>query len=130
MNAWYALSNAHDIPTPTVLVYPDRIRQNIARMVELAGGPQQLRPHVKTHKLAQVVQMKLDAGITKFKVATIAEAEMTAAAGGEDILLAHQPSGPNITRHSRNDFRMCALPPSRMMPASCVRSVRRPLPRA
>jgi len=98
MTAWYALSNAAEIPTPTVLVYPDRIRRNIARMVELAGGPQQLRPHVKTHKLAQVVQMKLEAGISKFKVATIAEAEMTAAAGGEDILLAHQPSGPNITR--------------------------------
>ena len=89
MSDWYALSNAHEIPTPTVLVYPDRIRRNIARMVELAGEPDRLRPHVKTHKLAQVVEMKLAAGIRKFKVATIAEAEMTAAAGGEDILLAH-----------------------------------------
>jgi len=98
MNPWYALANAHEIPTPTVLVYPDRIRRNIARMIELAGSPEVLRPHVKTHKLAQIVRMKLQAGITRFKVATIAEAEMTAAAGGEDILLAHQPSGPNIAR--------------------------------
>jgi D-serine deaminase-like pyridoxal phosphate-dependent protein len=42
--------------------------------------------------------MKRAAGIHKFKVSTIAEAEMTAEAQGEDILLAHQPSGPGIAR--------------------------------
>jgi D-serine deaminase-like pyridoxal phosphate-dependent protein len=42
--------------------------------------------------------MKRAAGIHKFKVSTIAEAEMTAQAQGEDILLAHQPNGPGIAR--------------------------------
>ncbi len=40
----------------------------------------------------------MEAGITKFKTSTIAEAEMTASAGGKDILLAFQPVGPNIDR--------------------------------
>jgi D-serine deaminase-like pyridoxal phosphate-dependent protein len=53
---------------------------------------------VKTHKLPQVIAMKREVGISKFKTSTIAEAEMTAEAGGEDILLAYQPVGPNIRR--------------------------------
>ena len=95
---WYAISNADAIPRPTVLEYPARVEQNLKRMVAMAGGAERLRPHVKTHKLPQIIALKRKAGIHKFKVSTIAEAEMTAAAGGEDILLAYQPVGPNIVR--------------------------------
>jgi D-threonine aldolase len=98
MTPWYAISNADAVASPTVLVYPDRVARNLQRMIELAGDAKRLRPHVKTHKLAQIVALKRSAGIDKFKVSTIAEAEMTAQAGGRDILLAHQPSGPNIAR--------------------------------
>jgi len=98
VSAWYSISNAAAIPTPTVLVYPDRIEQNLQRMIAMAGDVSRLRPHVKTHKLPQIVALKRKAGIHKFKVSTIAEAEMTAAAGGEDILVAYQPVGPNIRR--------------------------------
>lgn len=98
MSDWYAISNANAISTPTVLVYPDRVEQNLKRMIAMAGGAARLRPHVKTHKLPQIVALKRKAGIHKFKVSTIAEAEMTAAAGGEDILLAYQPVGPNVLR--------------------------------
>lgn len=98
MSDWYSISNAAAIPTPTVLVYPDRVEQNLKRMIAMAGGVDRLRPHVKTHKLPQIIALKRKAGIHKFKVSTIAEAEMTAAAGGEDILLAHQPVGPNVLR--------------------------------
>jgi D-serine deaminase-like pyridoxal phosphate-dependent protein len=98
MSHWYAISNADAIASPTMLVYPDRIKQNLQRMIEMAGGADRLRPHVKTHKLPQVIAMKRAAGIHKFKVSTIAEAEMTANAGGEDILLAHQPVGPGVAR--------------------------------
>lgn len=95
---WYQLENASEIPSPTLLLYPDRIRENIRRMIRLAGGPDKLRPHVKTHKLPQVIEMELAAGITKFKAATIAECEMVAQAGGRDILLAYPIVGPNIDR--------------------------------
>jgi len=57
-----------------------------------------LRPHVKTHKLPEVIAMQVAAGIKQFKTATIAETEMTAEAGGTDILFAYPPVGPNIGR--------------------------------
>ena len=98
MNPWYRIANEHDVASPALLVYPDRIEQNLERMIQWVGEVDQLRPHVKTHKLPQIVRMKLAKGITKFKAATIAEAEMTAAAGATDVLLAYQPVGPQIER--------------------------------
>jgi D-serine deaminase-like pyridoxal phosphate-dependent protein len=95
---WYAIANAADVPSPALLVYPDRVEENIRRMIRLAGGVDRLRPHMKTSKLPEVVRMHLDQGITRYKVATIAEAEMTAASGAPDVLLAYQPVGPNIGR--------------------------------
>jgi 3-hydroxy-D-aspartate aldolase len=95
---WFALDDAASIPTPALLVYLDRVDQNLARMVEVAGSVDRMRPHVKTHKAPQVVQRQLAQGIDRFKCATIAEAEMTAGAGAGDVLLAYQPVGPNIAR--------------------------------
>jgi D-threonine aldolase len=98
---WYTVENSADIPSPALLVYPDRVEQNIRRMIEIAGGVERLRPHMKTNKLREVVRMHLDQGITRFKCATIAEAEMAAAAGAPDVLLAYQPVGPNVKRFVR-----------------------------
>lgn len=67
-------------------------------MIAWTGDASRLRPHVKTHKLPQIVQLKLAKGIQKFKASTIAEVEMVAAAGGKDILLAMQPVGANFHR--------------------------------
>jgi hypothetical protein len=33
--AWYEITNAHEVPSPSLLVYPDRIAANIDLMVEL-----------------------------------------------------------------------------------------------
>jgi len=62
----------------------------------MAGTPERLRPHVKTHKCPQVVAMKLESGISKFKCSTPAEVKMLAQSGAKDILLAYQPVGPNV----------------------------------
>lgn len=98
-NSWYKIENSEDVASPALLVWPDRVEQNIRRMVEIVEGHvEHLRPHVKTHKLPQVLKMQLAAGITRCKVATIAEMEMAADAGVPDILLAYQPVGPNIRR--------------------------------
>jgi len=67
-------------------------------MILLAGDVNLLRPHVKTHKIPNIIEMKRRVGIDKFKTSTIAESEMTAQAGGKDIMLAYQPVGPNIPR--------------------------------
>ena len=66
--------------------------------MRVAGGVERLRPHVKTHKLPEVIRRQLVLGIRKFKCATIAEAEMLAECGCRDVLLAYQPVGPNIHR--------------------------------
>jgi D-serine deaminase-like pyridoxal phosphate-dependent protein len=92
------VENVGDVPSPTLLVYPDRVEENIRRMIRLAGGPDRLRPHIKTHKLAEIIRMQLNAGITRFKTATIAETEMVASCGAPDVLLAYQPVGPNVAR--------------------------------
>lgn len=97
--SWFHVANADEIASPALLIWPDRIETNIGHMLAAVDGdPARLRPHVKTHKLGEVVRMQVDAGITRFKCATIAEMEMTAAAGGSDVLLAYQPVGPNIAR--------------------------------
>ena len=98
MNEWYRITNEDEITSPALLLYPDRIEENLRRMVVAAGGAERLRPHVKTHKMPEVVRMALRHGITKFKAATVAEAEMTAAAGAADILLAYQVVGPTAPR--------------------------------
>lgn len=95
---WYRIENVAEIPSPALLVYPARVEENTRRMVEMVGDPDRVRPHVKTHKLAEVVRLQMRYGITKFKCATIAEAEMTAAAGALDVLIAYPLVGPNILR--------------------------------
>ena len=94
----YRLLNEASVASPALLIDMDVVEENLRLMLKIAGSPDRLRPHVKTHKLPQLVAAQVALGITKFKCATIAEAEMTAAAGGKDILLAVAPVGPNIPR--------------------------------
>ncbi|WP_422359389.1 D-TA family PLP-dependent enzyme [Reichenbachiella sp.] len=96
---WFEVSNKEGLrSTPALLVYPDRIMRNIQLMIELADGVEKLRPHIKTHKSADIIKLQLERGITKFKCATIPEAELLAKSGAKDVLLAMQPVGPNILR--------------------------------
>jgi D-serine deaminase-like pyridoxal phosphate-dependent protein len=97
-NLWYEIKNKDEVYSPSLLIYPERMKTNIQRMIAMAGDVTRLRPHVKTHKMAEITRMQMDYGITKFKCATIAETEMVARCGGKDILLAIQPAGPNIER--------------------------------
>jgi len=91
---WDHVENEAEIPSPALLIFPARVEENIRRMVDIAGGPEPLWPHVKTHKLEPLVRMQLGKGITKFKCATIAEAEMAATAGARAVMLAFPPVGP------------------------------------
>ncbi len=95
----FQMENESSIPSPALLIDLDAVDENLRLMLRIAGDPDRLRPHVKTHKLPQLVAAQVALGITKFKCATIAEAEMTAFAGGKDILLAVAPVGPNIERY-------------------------------
>ncbi len=92
---WFEVCDAASIASPALLVYRHRVAENLNRMLAIAGGPRRLRPHIKTHKMSELLQLQLSLGITKFKCATLAEAEMAARAGITDLLLAYQPVGPS-----------------------------------
>jgi D-serine deaminase-like pyridoxal phosphate-dependent protein len=98
MKDWYTIDNIDEIDTPALVVYPERAKENIRILKGFLQDPLRLRPHVKTHKSAEISKLMMDAGITKFKCATIAEAEMLALAGAPDVLLAYQPVGPKVRR--------------------------------
>lgn len=95
---WFLLKDAGQIDSPALLIYPERIRHNIDKMVQIAGGPGRLRPHVKTHKMAEIIRMQQEAGIDKFKCATLAEAELLARCKAKDILVAYPLTGPGPER--------------------------------
>ena len=95
---WFEIDTVEDVISPALVVYPDRIEANIKMMIQIAGGTDSLRPHIKTHKIAEIINLQLKHGITKFKCATIAEAELLAKCDAPDILLAIQPVGINIHR--------------------------------
>jgi len=95
---WYEIANIDQLDTPALVVYPDRVKENIRRAVGMTGDAARLRPHVKTHKSPAVTRLLLEAGIGKFKCATIAEAEMLAIEGAPDVLLAYQPICPKSVR--------------------------------
>jgi D-serine deaminase-like pyridoxal phosphate-dependent protein len=94
----YAIDDTSAIYSPGLVFFLDLIRRNIARAVELAGSAERLRPHVKTHKTREIVRLELEAGVSKHKVATLAEAEMVASCGAPDVFLAYPVVGPNCQR--------------------------------
>lgn len=95
---WYLISDTDLIDSPALIVYPQRVQQNIDTLISMIDNKQRLRTHVKTHKTKEAALLQLEAGITKFKCATIAEAEALAQAGAPDVLLAYQPVGPKQER--------------------------------
>ena len=92
------VENEDKVASPALILHWESVEENLRRMIAIAGGPARLRPHVKTHKLPQIVARQVALGITKCKAATIAEAEMSAAAGARDVLLAAPLVGPAIGR--------------------------------
>lgn len=94
----YRLADEAELTTPALVFYPELIQRNIARVVELAGSPDRLRPHAKTHKTREITRLQLAAGVRKQKCATIAEAEMLADVGVPDVLIAYPMVGPNLRR--------------------------------
>lgn len=96
---WWEINSETLIDTPFLAVYEDRVRQNIEKLISyVKGDTQRLRPHIKTHKNAEVLELFKIYNIKKIKCATIAEAELAANQQIEDILLAYQPVGLKAER--------------------------------
>ncbi|MFI5159829.1 MAG: D-TA family PLP-dependent enzyme [Sphingobacteriales bacterium] len=95
---WYAITDIDKLDTPVLVIYPYRVKQNIETLKGMIDDVSRLRPHAKTNKSKEASLLMLEAGITKFKCATIAEAEMLGMCKALDVLLAYQPIGPKLER--------------------------------
>jgi D-serine deaminase-like pyridoxal phosphate-dependent protein len=95
---WFEIKNINELDSPALVVFPERVKHNIQLAIDMIGDVARLRPHIKTNKSPDVTKLILKAGITKFKCATIAEAEMLAQCNAPDVLLAYQPLGPKLNR--------------------------------
>lgn len=83
-----------ELDTPALLVDLERLETNIARMAAFATSQGvHLRPHTKTHKCPEIAKLQLQAGAVGVTCAKIGEAEVMAAAGLNDILIANEIIG-------------------------------------
>src|SRR6056297_1465707 len=83
-----------DIDTPAVLIELDRVETNLARAqarADALGLP--LRPHVKTHKLAEMAWRQMELGAIGITCQKIGEARAMADAGLGDIFLPYNILG-------------------------------------
>lgn len=97
-----------DLQTPALVVYLDRVRENVQRMIDYAGSADRWRPHLKTTKIPEVWAELLAAGVRQFKCATTREAavmlQVAAAAAANapdervDLLVAYPHRGPSLRR--------------------------------
>jgi D-serine deaminase-like pyridoxal phosphate-dependent protein len=95
---WYQISDINKLDSPALVIFPERVRANIQTAISMVSHVDQLRPHVKTNKSADAARLMLEAGIIRFKCATIAEAEMLGIVGATDVVMAYQPLGPKLQR--------------------------------
>jgi len=97
-NHWYKIENSSAVDSPALVVYTERVKENIQSLKKMINDTARLRPHIKTNKCRDVAELLIANGIKKFKCATIAEAEMLGMSGAADVLLAYQPLGPKLQR--------------------------------
>jgi D-serine deaminase-like pyridoxal phosphate-dependent protein len=79
----------HALKTPAALVDLEVVERNTERMAEHIGRLGcRLRPHVKTHKCAEIARLQVRGHFGGITVSTLAEARFFAAAGFRDITYA------------------------------------------
>jgi D-serine deaminase-like pyridoxal phosphate-dependent protein len=92
--AAYIGQRVETIPTPCLVVDVPRLEANIERWqrsIEQHG--KLLRPHIKTHKSPEIAWLQERAGANGIAVAKVAEAEVFAASGFTDIVVAYPVHG-------------------------------------
>jgi D-serine deaminase-like pyridoxal phosphate-dependent protein len=89
----------HELDTPALLLDLDAFEANVAAMAaDIASRGAAWRPHAKAHKCPAIAHRQLEAGAIGITVAKVGEAEVFAASGVRDILIANQIVGPIKTR--------------------------------
>jgi D-serine deaminase-like pyridoxal phosphate-dependent protein len=87
------------LDTPALLVDIETMDRNIAHIAgTMREHGVQWRPHAKGHKCPAITHRQIAAGAIGVTVAKVSEAEVMAASGVMDILIANQVVGPIKTR--------------------------------
>lgn len=95
----YRITDVDQVLTPALAVYPELVEANIAATLRLLGGePGRWRPHVKTSKLAFIMQRLVQQGVVNFKCATTLELLTACQIGAKDVLVAYPVVGANARR--------------------------------
>ncbi len=83
------------LDTPALVVDLDVMERNIARIAaECRAHGVAWRPHTKAHKTPEIAKLQIAAGAIGVTCAKVGEAEVMAAAGIRDVLIANQVVGP------------------------------------
>jgi D-serine deaminase-like pyridoxal phosphate-dependent protein len=88
-----------DLPSPALVVDLDAFEANLdgaQRLLEGTGT--RLRPHVKAHRTPGLAVRQLGGVAAGVTCATVGEAEVTAAAGIDDLLIADEVAAPDKLR--------------------------------
>lgn len=96
------------LDTPALIIDLDLMESNISKMAKFFESVDaDLRPHSKTHKIPIIAHKQIAAGAIGICCQKLAEAEVMAAAGVEDILITNQIVGHrkvwrlvNLSKHS------------------------------
>lgn len=94
----YSFEGMDAVISPALIYYRSLICENIQKAVRTAKGADRLWPHIKSHKMADMIRLSMEYGITRFKCATIAEAEVAASCGAGHVVISYPLVGPNIAR--------------------------------
>ena len=103
------------LETPCLVVDADRLESNLRRMAEhFATRACRIRPHFKSHKCVELARRQLAAGSAGgMTCAKLSEAEVLAAGGAADVLIANQVVGARKARRlaalNRNAVVRCAV---------------------
>jgi D-serine deaminase-like pyridoxal phosphate-dependent protein len=93
------LLQLEEVETPALVVDGGALVDNVERMaVRAREAGVGLWPHSKTHKSLAVAGLQRNHGIAGLTTATLREAEVFAASGVEDILIAYPPVGHRLER--------------------------------
>ena len=99
-----------ELDTPALLIDLDAFEANIATMAaDIKQRGSNWRPHAKAHKSPAVAHLQLAAGAIGITCAKVGEAEVYAANGIKDILIANQIVGPIKTRRLAALARQCEV---------------------
>ena len=62
---WYEIISPESIISPSLLVFPSRIEENIKAMINISGDVKKLRTHIKTYKIKEIIQLQINYDINK-----------------------------------------------------------------